>query len=101
VEPHGDPVPGTGQKRLQIRRQNLPRIVTAGHAIFVVADSHEPRILQAVESAERNVWRVLLRLTWIVDQVMRDEAWRRERTDEPRPPEKTTTEREPSCMRIA
>ena len=63
VQDHRDPMPfpALRQQSGDIRRQHFAGVVAARPAVLVMADAHEPRVLQRIEPAERHVSLPLLR----------------------------------------
>ena len=58
--------------------ENPGRVVAAGHAVLVGADAHQARVLDRLDRTERHVRRAL-GASRLVDQVVRDQARRRNR----------------------
>src|SRR3954467_4999136 len=66
------------QQRLDEWLDDLAAVVAPADSVFVVADSNETGILEGLDLTQRNVGRCFLRLLRIVEEIVRDQARRRE-----------------------
>ena len=73
---HAPPL-ATAHDRRDERLEHAGRVVAAGHAVLVVADAHQARILDRVGRPERHVRPGRLRHRRIIQQAVRDEERRR------------------------